>query len=237
MREANTIMRGKCHCTAQWLSKRQDQTSLMIHWCSFLGLGNKLVAWFFTYQYGEYVIFGRMWLCSPLIAKGVRHKIIDAPLTLTSKTYSQSLDAQQLYGSCRQSLLTANTSSLCMIISIQKLWGLPVSDPPQYTLSVLWMTQPDRVSALAAANLRQIDSPTSSVHICHDFLTFPDPAPCPRFRQRAISDYQNLDYVPQVWSESYAVECMDWCCMTVLIHPVSRCALSAPSMSPMRSLT
>jgi len=39
-----------------------------------------------------------MSLRSPLIAKNVRVKIVDAPSTLTSMTLLQSLDGQQLYG-------------------------------------------------------------------------------------------------------------------------------------------
>jgi len=38
-----------------------------------------------------------MWLCSFLIAESVRIKIVDAPLMLTLKTYTQLLYTQQLY--------------------------------------------------------------------------------------------------------------------------------------------
>jgi len=38
-----------------------------------------------------------MWLCSCLYAENVRLEIVDAPLTLNSMTYWQSVGTQQLY--------------------------------------------------------------------------------------------------------------------------------------------
>jgi hypothetical protein len=37
IKAAIIVVMGKCHCTANWLSKMQDNKLLMLHWCSFLG--------------------------------------------------------------------------------------------------------------------------------------------------------------------------------------------------------
>jgi hypothetical protein len=52
-----------------------------------------------------------------------------------------------------------------------------------------------------------------------------------------ISTFHNLDHVQQVWEESYAVGCMESCSMMAVIHPVSGCTFTAPSMSCMTSPT
>jgi len=46
-----------------------------------------------------------------------------------------------------------------------------------------------------------------------------------------------FDHVPVVWAESCVVGCMDWCRLTTVIQPGLGCALAAPSMSRMTSLT
>jgi len=66
--------------------------------------------------------------------KSINHLLfIDAPLTLTSMKYHQSLDAQQLYAQCIQSLLTATISPLCTISGIQTLRAFSLTWPPLYT--------------------------------------------------------------------------------------------------------
>jgi len=87
-----------CHSDEGYslLSESEAQKPLTHHWRSFPGWGNEHVTFLFTYINGQYNHFGRMWQCSPLIADNVRPKIVEAPLTLTSMTYKQSLDAQQL---------------------------------------------------------------------------------------------------------------------------------------------
>jgi len=122
-----------------WLPKIQDQKLLMLDWHSFPGWGNKHIALLFTYKDGKYFLFGKMWLCTTLIADRVRIKIIDTPLTLTLMSYWQSLASQQLHAKCIRSLVTATISFLCIIINLQNLRGLPVSERPQYPLSVRGM--------------------------------------------------------------------------------------------------
>ena len=68
-----------------------------LHWCSFLGCGNKPVISLFHYNAHQYIHFASMWQCHPLIAECVRLNIIDTLLTLTLITSKQPLYTQQLY--------------------------------------------------------------------------------------------------------------------------------------------
>ena len=49
-------------------------------------------------------------------------------------------------------------------------------------------------------------------------------------------EFRNLDDVQQVWAERYRVGCIDWCSITIVIHPGSGCALTAISMTHTTSL-
>ena len=59
----------------------------------------------------------------------------------------------------------------------------------------------------------------------------------PRFSWPTISNFHNVHYVHQVWTQSDVVGCMDECNMMVGIHSDSRCALTAPSLTGTPSLT
>jgi len=72
------------------------QKSSTQRWQSFPGWGNECVTLVVTCKTGQYNHVWRIWLCSPVFAKFVRSKIVDAPLMLTLMTYQQSLDAPQL---------------------------------------------------------------------------------------------------------------------------------------------
>ena len=75
----------------------QCQNLLILWSCSCLGCGNERVICLFRYNTDQYILIGRMWQCSPLIAECVRLKIGDTLLILTSITskrplYLHSLD-------------------------------------------------------------------------------------------------------------------------------------------------
>jgi len=71
--------------------KTQWQKSLMLHWRSFSGCGNKWVSDFFRYYAVQYIHFGRRWQHSLLVEKYTKLKILDALLTLTLITSKQPL--------------------------------------------------------------------------------------------------------------------------------------------------
>jgi len=116
IKAADTTIMGSHSCIAIWLSKIEDQKSLMLHWRSFLEWGNDRFALLFAYDDDQYSIFGRMWVLTPLIAACLRIKIIDTLLTVTVITYQQSMDAQKLYSKCIHSLLTDNRLCVCIIM-------------------------------------------------------------------------------------------------------------------------
>jgi len=75
---------GKYHCTTVWLSKMQDQTSLMLEWCSILGGGSDIISSIFAHKGGQYYDYGLKPLHSAVIIHDARQKIVQAPLTLNS---------------------------------------------------------------------------------------------------------------------------------------------------------
>jgi len=117
------------------------------------------------------------------------------------------------------------------------LWGLSISEPQLYTYCERWMTWTNHSSMHLAANLGHIDPSSSFWYIWADIFTFAYPAPSPRFPWCTITNVQNLDHMQQIWVEHYAVGCMDYSSMMVIIHSGSGCALNATSMTRMTSLT
>lgn len=69
----------------------------MHHWGTFLRWGTEHVGFLCMCKNIQYNHVGRMWPCSSLITKNIKLKIINTPLTLTLKTYQQSLYTQQLF--------------------------------------------------------------------------------------------------------------------------------------------
>jgi len=151
-------------------------------------------------------------------------------------TYYLSLDAQQLYGKCIQSVLTANIMYLCIIIFIQILWDLSASELLLY-LSEQQMTQAHGVSLHFTSNLWPTDLSASVWHVLRNFITFPFPALSPRISRHTTVNLHNLDHVQMVCAKCNAVGCMDWSSMTAVICLGSPCTLTAPPMTRMSSLT
>jgi len=153
---ASTVVMSKCYSTPQGLSNIQDQKSLTLQWHLYLVYGMEHVTCLFTYTHNEYFCIEWMWLCTPVVTSWVRQLIVDAQLTLTLQLtlepYQQSLGAQQFHTKRIQSLWTANISSLCIMICIQKFWTLSVSEPPVYTSCECWMTYVNHVFTLSAGN-------------------------------------------------------------------------------------
>jgi len=85
------------------------------------------------------------------------------------------------------------------------------------------------VAVLSASNQPHVNPYASFWYLLPDLLTFPHPAHSPRFPWPTISNFQHLDHVHQVCAESFAVECMIVCTMTVVIHPASHCAATSVS--------
>jgi len=63
----------------------EDQTLLTLCGGSFLGGSNNIVTSIFTHKGSQYSNYGLLLLHSPVIIKDARPKIIDAPLTLSSR--------------------------------------------------------------------------------------------------------------------------------------------------------
>jgi len=136
-----------------------------------------------------------------------------------------------------QSLLPGNKSFLCINISIQKLQSVTLSDPPLDTLPEWYMTSAYHVTAHSASNSPHVDPYNSFRYVWPCFLTVPHAAHLPRSPWPTIYNFQNLVHVEQVCADSYTFGCMNQCSMPVVIHPGSHCALTAPSITPMTSLT
>jgi len=134
-------------------------------------------------------------------------------------------------------LLTSNIAFVSIIICIQDLCYLSMSDQPLSTSSEWEMMWPHHIPALSASNLRHIEHFTSLCQIELNYLTFPHPAPPPQFPRRTISNVKYLNHVHQVCAESCAIGCMDECSMTVVIQTDSYQALTALCMTLMTSLT
>jgi len=90
---------------------------------------------------------------------------------------------------------------------------------------------------LSAGNVPHKNAHTSFKYLYANVLTIPYPAHSPWFPWGTISNFQFLDHVSEVWAKSYVVACGDLCNLTAVIYPGVGCALSAPSMSRMPSLT
>jgi len=135
------------------------------------------------------------------------------------------------------SLLISNIVFLSIIICIQKLCGLSISDQAPSMLSEWEMRSPYHIPALSAGNLRHVDHSTSFWIILLDFLIFPHPTPSPGFPWRTISNCKYLSPVHQVWAESYTVGLMDKCSMTVSIQTDSCWEQTAPSVTHLTSVT
>jgi len=99
-----------CGRSDHWFSQKEGLKSLRLHWHSFLGWGNQCVAYQFSYNPGQFICFGRMWQCNPMIAKCVWLKVIDTPLTLTSNTSRQSLYIHSLYATNRTGIIDSQYS-------------------------------------------------------------------------------------------------------------------------------
>jgi len=82
IKAANIVIMDIRHCTALELSEMQDQKSLTLRWCLFLGGSSDVVTSIFAYKGGQYCDYGCMLLHSPWIIQDARWKIVDAPLTL-----------------------------------------------------------------------------------------------------------------------------------------------------------
>ena len=63
-----------------WLSASHDQIWFTHRWHSFPGWVNKSVTILCTYKNCQYSHFGRMWLCSHLVAENVGPKLVDTQL-------------------------------------------------------------------------------------------------------------------------------------------------------------
>jgi hypothetical protein len=96
---------------------------------------------------------------------------------------------------------------------------------------------PYHIPVCSPGNLEPVHPPTCIWLIYPQFLTFYHPASSFQFPWCTICTYQSLDIVYQVLEESYAVECIDWSCMIVVIQSCSYYAVSATSIIHMTSLT
>jgi len=104
-----------------------------------------------------------------------------------------------------------------------------MSDPLKHMISERWITQRCHIPALSAGNLPHVDPYTNVSLILPNFLSLPYAVPSPQFSWPTISNFEHVDYVHQVWTQSDVVGCMDECNMMVVIHTDSRCALTSVS--------
>jgi len=113
------------------------QKLLMLRWRSFLGWGNEYVACHYSYKADHYIHIGRIWQCSPLIAKCVGRKIVDAPLTLTLKPSIQSSYSQYMYAT-NCTVIIPNQYSVSMYCQwhLEALWPLHFWST---TIHVIWV--------------------------------------------------------------------------------------------------
>jgi len=94
---ADSSIKVECCCAPWDLSKRNGQRWLILHGHYVSGWGTELIACLFSYKANQSIYFGRMWQCSPLIAKCLRLKIVEALLTLTLHTSIQWSYSQWMY--------------------------------------------------------------------------------------------------------------------------------------------
>jgi len=106
-----------------------------------------------------------------------------------------------------------------------------------HMISERWMMQRCHIPALSVGKLPHVDPYTHFSLIWPNFLTLPYAVHSPRFSWPTITNFQNVHYVHRVWTQSEVVGCMDERNMMVVIHTDSHCALTAPLMTAMPTLT
>jgi hypothetical protein len=121
------IMDYKGH-TVPSLSKIQSLNQVMLCSCEFLGCGNNCVACLVSYNVGQYIKFGRMSLCNPLIGKCIYLIIIDTQLMLTLHTLKQSLYAQSLYATNHIVIIDSQYIMSRHFLAIQKHCCFPIAE-------------------------------------------------------------------------------------------------------------
>ena len=75
--ETDSLITDVCGRTAAWWSKMHGLKSLILSSQSFLAWGNELVAFHCSYNTSQYIYFGRIRQCNPVIAKCVWLKLVD----------------------------------------------------------------------------------------------------------------------------------------------------------------
>ena len=100
--------------------------------------------------------------------------------------------------------MTTNILFLCRFISIVKLQGLSISDPPLYALSERFMTLDYHIPVLSFHHLQHIDASTGCLDQLPHVLCVPHPPSSPQSAWSTLSNFQNLKHVNQVWVHSHA---------------------------------
>jgi len=77
-----TLYMNYSHNPTFILATMQDQQSMMLHWCSFSGLGREHVASVFACKGSQYLVYGCLKPIASYITDDARPKIVDAPLRL-----------------------------------------------------------------------------------------------------------------------------------------------------------
>jgi len=78
------MIMGWRHSVAPRFCKMQDQKSLTLHWCTFLGGSSDIFSCIFAHKGHQYYDCGEMPMHSPVIIHDAWPEIIDAPLMLIS---------------------------------------------------------------------------------------------------------------------------------------------------------